>query len=1182
MQMSVEGAHGVYTSLVRRPVALLVIFAALMVVGLIAYARIPIQMMPDGLVEPGLGVWCMHPGASAQENEDKVARVLEEQLRTLAGIEQIQSTSRADSVNLWVQFDANTDMTLAKAEVRDRVERARALLPDTVQEISVNSWSNDSMPIAFFAILHPGDSSRTDFLIDTVIKRRLEAVDGVGNLEVWGVLDDSMRILLDEERVRGANLDLGQLITRLSQDNFALPLGEVTDGGRRVMLRSDMRFRSPQEIEAYPIGGGLTIADVGHVEAVKSVRNRLFKIDGSYAYYGEVQKESQANVVETCLRLRDSLAELEADPRLEGKFKFLVLFDQGQFISASLAQLRDAGLWGGGLAVLVLFAFLRRVRSTLAVALSIPFSVLVGIAWIYFGGGSFNVLTMTGITLAMGMLVDNSVVVIENIARLRALGRSELGAAAEGTREVALAVLLSTLTTIVVFLPMIFMTESPMLRIMFGELGRPLCLTLMFSLVGALVFLPVIAGRAVGPRPRVIERAAGWLAPVASAPARGLAWGSTWSSRALDALARSARPGLHALARGLARGRWFAALAVLALFARSVYVQVQPWSAEQRLRQHFSTALNPRLEDLLALLAGVAAPVVALICVLWFLPRAVQALSLAGSRPAREVPRWRSLIEFSEVTHGVVMRWSLRHRALAAALSCAVLLSGLWPRANMAVTPFGEDENTGRINLAVELEDNFTLAQAEREMRFYEGFFEARRESMGFDHLANRFDARGGRVSLYWEEPLPRERYREVENQIRRELTAPPGHKARLWSDEGASAERSKTLLTFRLVGQDSEELERLAAQGVKLLERIPGLEGVRYGEDDSTALGQVRVVFDPDIAQGLGISAESALRNIAWSLRGWQLPRYQEDGREIPLIIEVDDEEVAGLNTLRELSVFNGSSAVPLSSFAQFEFGRGERQIYRRNGQVAATIQARVSDPLRQKELSDIGYAALKQLELPRGYSVGDEDLVSTRQEEELGELLAALALSTVLVYVIMAILFESLLLPVSVMFTVPYAIVGSFWTLYATGTTMDSVGWIGIIILVGVVVNNGIVLIDCVQRMRAEGLARDQAVVVGCARRIRPVMMTAMTTVIGLIPTAIAEPSSDGIDYRALATCVAGGLAFATLFTLWVVPLAYTLLDDLALAFAGEVSVVARAFAPRRAAARAQLEALPGDSRA
>ncbi|MBL8801723.1 MAG: efflux RND transporter permease subunit [Planctomycetes bacterium] len=1158
--------RGYYDGLVRRPVALLVIFIALLVVGVISYARIPVQMMPDGLTEPGLGVWCRNAGASAQENEEKVARLLEEQLRTLAGVTEIQSSSREDSVNLWVRFDANTDMTLAKAEVRDRIERARPLLPDTTSEISVNSWSNDSMPIVWFAILHPGDSSRTDFLIDTVVQRRLEAVDGVGNAEVWGVLDDSLRILLDEERVRAANLDLGELISRLSQDNFALPLGEVTDGGRRVMLRSDMRFKSPQEVEAYPIGGGLTIADVGRVLPVKSVRNRLFRIDGSYAFYGEIQKESQANVVETCLRLRAALEELERDPRLEGDFKFLVLFDQGQFITSSLNQLRDAGLWGGGLAVVVLFAFLRRLRSTLAVALSIPFSVLVGVAWIHFGGGSFNVLTMTGITLAMGMLVDNSVVVIENIARLRSEGDDELTAAAHGTREVALAVLLSTLTTIVVFLPMIFMTENPLLRIMFGELGKPLCLTLAFSLVGALVFLPVIAARVVSERRGATARVAQMLAPLASGPARIAAWLSVLVARAAAGLGRVLRTPLLALTRPLTRWKWAVAAALVALALWSFARSIPAWTLQQRLADSYSWSPTLPLESGLQVALDVVAPALALAALLVLLANFARRADQPLLHTAPDSPPWRSLIDVLNAVHGSVMRWSLRHRALATLAALAVIASGAWPREHMAVTPFGEDENTGRINLAVELEDNFTLAQAEPEMAFYERFFEARRAEWGFNHLANRFDARGGRISLYWDEPLTRERHAEVEREIRATLAAPAGHEARLWSDEGASAERSKTMLTFRLVGPDSEELERLSAQAVKILERIPGLEGVKAG-DEQAELAQVRVVFDDDIAQGLGISADSALRNIAWSLRGWQLPRYQEEGREIPFLIELDEDKVAGLDTLRDLSVFNGTSAVPLSSFAQFEFGRGERQIQRRNGQVSATIQARVADPLRQKELSDQGYAALKQIDLPRGYSVGEEDLVSTRQEEELSELLAALLLSTVLVYVLMAILFESLVLPVSVMFTVPYAVVGAFWTLYATGTTMDSVGWIGIIILVGVVVNNGIVLIDCIQRMRAEGLARDEAVVVGCARRMRPVMMTAMTTVIGLLPTVLGERARDGIDYRALATCVAGGLAFATVFTLWVVPLAYTVLDDLVGASTRELQALRAAFAPRRA---------------
>jgi HAE1 family hydrophobic/amphiphilic exporter-1 len=489
------------------------------------------------------------------------------------------------------------------------------------------------------------------------------------------------------------------------------------------------------------------------------------------------------------------------------------------------------------------------------------------------------------------------------------------------------------------------------------------------------------------------------------------------------------------------------------------------------------------------------------------------------------------------------MAWTLRHRVLASSFAALGYLSVVWPRSHMDVTPFGEDENTGRLTVWVELEENFTLAEAESEMAHYERFFEARRERYGFDHLADRFDARGGRITLYWDVPLASDRHTEFEREVERDLAARPGHRVRLWSD-GGDAERNRNMVTFRLVGPEAERLEELGRRAVQILERVPGLTGVSVPEEASQS--QVRVVFDSDLAQGFGITPDTALQQIAWALRGWQLPRYQEEGREVPLIIEYDDEEVAGLSTLRDLDISNGTSAVPLSSFARFQFARGQRSIVRVNGQTSFTIEARVEDPLRQKELSERGYRALRQLDLPRGFSIGEEDLVSTRQAEEFRELFAALVLSTVLVYVLMCILFESMLLPFAIMFTIPFAMVGSFWTLYVTGTAMDSVGWIGIIILVGVVVNNGIVLIDCIHGLHAGGMERAAAVLQGCAQRVRPVLMTALTTVIGLVPTAIAEPAAEGIDYRALATCVAGGLAVSTLFTLWVVPLAYTLLDD------------------------------------
>ncbi|HKX45303.1 MAG TPA: efflux RND transporter permease subunit, partial [Planctomycetota bacterium] len=509
---------GFFALTVRRPVALLVVFATLVVVGAIAYLRIPIQLLPQGFQEPSLFLWVPNPGASPRENEEKVARPIEEQLRTLAGIERIRSWSDDDVVRISIGFDASLDLDIAKAEVRDRLERARPLLPQTVERIGLWSEDADQMPIAFFGVLHPGDSPRTDFMLNEIVIPRLEAITGISQVEVWGDLADSVRILLDEDRVVAAGVDIGELIGRLSNDNFADPLGELDDGGRRFLLRTDMRFGSLEEIDAYPVTRSLTLGDLGEVREVKSVRDQLSRIDGAYSYFGVAQKDSVGNVVEASRELRAAFEELERDPRLAGELTFLPFFVQGDLIESSLAQLQSTAYWGGALAVAVLFVFLRRIRLTLCVALAIPVSALLALAWEYFAGGSFNLLTMVGITLAIGMLVDNAVVVVENIARRRLDEPDGLEAARAGAAEIALAVTLATLTTVVVFLPLIFMSEDPMARLIFGGIGLPLCIALLFSLLVAVVFLPVVAARILGPRSPRFERLARPFAPVVALP----------------------------------------------------------------------------------------------------------------------------------------------------------------------------------------------------------------------------------------------------------------------------------------------------------------------------------------------------------------------------------------------------------------------------------------------------------------------------------------------------------------------------------------------------------------------------------------------------------------------------------------------------------------------------------------
>ena len=1140
---------GVLGAAVRRPVTLLVSLVALIVVGVIAYQRIPVEMMPQGIQDNGLQIIVLNPGASAEENESKVVRVIEEQVRTLGGVEDVYSSAREDRASVEVIYDRGVDMSTAKAELRDRLERARTQLPSTVERVIVWSWDNSELPLMWLAVLHPEDTTRSDYLVDTVVQRRLEAIDGVSKVEIFGMLDDSVRILLDEEKVKAAQLDIGALIGRLSRDNFAKPLGEVEDGGQRVLLRSDMRFTSPEEIEAFPIGNGLTIADVGEVVRAKSVRDRLSRIDGRFSYFGQIGKESTANVVETARRAEAALKELEADPQVAGQLKFLVLFSQGDFIEASLDQLRETALWGGALAAAVLLLFLRRVRVTLCVALSIPISSLLALAWVYFSGGTFNILTMTGITLAIGMLVDNAVVVIENIARLRAEGRPPLQAAAEGVQDVGLAVFLATLTTVVVFMPMIFMTSNPVVRIMFGALGLPFCISLLFSLLVALVFLPAVSAKIVGPRHPWVERVASLLAPIAGLPVRAflvllgavnqlahlLGRGVLWLERAVIAL--------------LLPLRWVLAPALLC------YACIRAWGFHQEageLSGLFARGMAP---------ASTAAAFGAT-SVQWVVAGALGAALLffgvpswarrprALARPLSPTSGGRaaSFIELAVRSNRALLSWSLDHRLLASFFGLLAFTSVMVPMGRLTITSFGEDENRSRIDVRVDLEDNFTLRQASDELTRYEVLLDEHKEELGFEHVSTRFDARGGRLSLYWEEAQPPKRFAEIRKQLKELWPDLPGHKVAFYGEEAIDT-RNRSIVTFQLLGPDSDVLAELGEQALAKLEQVPGLSGLSSPLQDAPE--QVRVAMDMEQSWQLGITADIALQNIAWALRGFQLPRFHEPGREIPFLIEYDKEEVSGLHTLRDLDIFTATGPVALASFAQLEFKPGPRVIRRHNGQISHTIQGRIDDPNQQRQISDAGYAALRELDLPRGFSLGDEQSVAFKQATELQEMASALTLSAVLVFILMAILFESLTLPFVVMFTtVPFAMVGALWTFFLTGTPMDSVGWIGLIILIGVVVNNGIVLVDRIRKLHvAESLDRRQAVLEGGASRVRPILMTAMTTVFGLLPMALSEPPSEGIDYRALATCIGGGLAFSTFFTLWIVPLAYTLLDDLVL---------------------------------
>ena len=1151
--------RGFFASTVGRPVALMVIFVSLIVLGVISYRRIPLQLFPSEFTEPELNVWIPNPDGTARENEEQIARPIEEQLRTLSGIEEIESFSEPDYVMFDIDFDGTVDMDLARAEVRDRLERAWPGLPDTAENASMWSESADSLPITFFGITVKGESARRDYLMQKVVIPRLEAVSGIGKVDVWGVLQDSIRIMLDEDKVAAAQLDLGAIITRLSSDNFALPMGEINDGGREIILRSDMRFTSPEEIGEFPIGGGLKLKDVGRVARVKSVSNQLTRIDGAYAYYGMATKDSQSNVVETSRNFEETVRELERDPALSGTVAINLFFIQGDFIESALSQLRSTAIWGGLLAVVVLFVFLRRIRLTLCVALSIPVSALFAISFEYFTGGSFNLLTMTGITLGIGMLVDNAVVVVENIARLHRQGIHAHRAAVIGTRQIALAITLATLTTVVVFLPLIFMTENPQIRVIFGNLGIPLSISLLASLLVAVVFLPVIAARLMGERPSWMQGGAGALARVTVLPVRAVAYGAGLLRAVFYGLLwvvhRLNRVALAALR--IAPVRWLLAAGV----AAAAFLQ---WKALEAALGHssnldeFGVSLGVAPDDRAKLLmSAIALPAAGAIALLLLgAKRWAQRPARPPARPDNFVPAGNSLVDMVVALNHRLVSWVVTHRLAAFGLALLFFASIGFPASNMKLTAFGQDEVSDSASFWVEFDANFTLGEAEEELLVYEELLDGYREEWDIEHVTMRYNERSGYFAMYFERRKPEDEVDALEKELEASLPRIPGHKLHFYRQQDASAGgKSNEVARFILRGPDSRELERLGAEAERVLEEVPGLSQV--SSPLTEAPDQIEVIVDREKAHGLGITSEAIQSTIAYTLRGWPLPRYQEEGRDLPLLIEYDEDEVAGLPTLRDLAVWSDqASSVQLSAFADLNFGKGTRRIYRRDGQTSFTLEAKVEDPLRVIPITESAYAALASIDLPRGYSWDMTDSARSRQQDEFAELRSAFMLSVVLVFLLMAILFESVLLPFSVLFTIPFAVMGALWTLFLTGTALDSMGWIGIIILAGVVVNNGIVLIDRIHGLRA-GLSRSEAVISGCAQRVRPVLMTALTTVCGLLPMAISEPpTSSMIDYRSLATIVAGGLIASTFFTLWVVPLAYTVFDDLARILMGQLA--------------------------
>jgi len=1006
-----------------RPVTVAVLVASVVVVGIVAALGIPLELIPSGFTNPFLVVRVPWRDAPAREVLDKIVVPLEDELSTVRGLDTMRSVAVTGFARVFLQFKPGTDMDVAYREVRDRVQRARARLPDDADRVYIRKEDESGIPVFVLGLaIDPGLLDPYD-LIQNTIMLHLERLDGVASVDSQGLVEKEILIELDRQRVEAAGLDIYRIARQLRRDNFTMASGEVYDGGRKLLLRSVARYRTVEDLERRLVAPGVRLGDIARVRYDQPETEWSVRVNGRPAVAVIVLKEGQANALEVCRRIRAEVRRLEADPRLQ-LISMMPIFDQGKVIEESLDTLLDSGRVGALFAALVLFFFLRRVRMTVIVTLAIPLSILVALIVMFFAGESLNVISMLGLMISVGLLVDNAVVVAENIHRLHEEGHPRRRAVIRGTAEIALAITMATLTTIVVFLPV-------------------------------------------------------------------------------------------SLVQG--QGQFF-------LLRLSIPISV----------------------SLLASL-GVAGVVV---------PLAVY-LTLDDARRGRPPhPAWRAVTRFLEAAYdrtlapvnrgyGRLLAVFLRHRLDLALLLAAVLaVSFAVAFQKVHIVETQEEERSG-FDIRVRLPERTTFEEASAFFRECESRVEALKEELDLSGYFVFHRKTFGRIQAWFNNPRTD---REITPRIATErileaLPKRPG--VRYFTGERSEAQDRRTAseLTVTLYGEDPDRLERVAADVEELLLRIPGVLGLKSSGEPPPS--ELELVVDRRRAQELDVNPAVIAGLVGYALRGQQLPYYRSGGREIPVRVRFEEADREGLAQLRSFRVPTGDgSFVPLDALTRVRFSHGAQRIRRENKRVAHAITLDL-EPGREMEARRGVAAALARLDLPEGITLGNLPAGGPASEEVEALKLAGM-LSVVFVYLLMGFLFESFILPLAVLLTIPLATIGVGWIHYLAGLDVDVLGVVGAVLLIGVVVNNGIVLIDAVNRLRLEGLDRTEAILLAARRRFRPIMMTALTTIFGLIPVTLSGTTSIGLSYTSFGLTLIGGLTTSTALTLLVVPVFYTLFDD------------------------------------
>lgn len=1033
-------AYAIPRFAVSRPVTILMILATILVVGLIALDRIPLALFPEGYESNQLYISARYPNASPRDVEEKVTRKIEDILGTVPNIKRLTSYSSNGSSSVRVELQTGTSLRETYALITDRMDRVKPLLPTDVDRIDVRRYAQTDAPMMNIIASVPPTIDDAAYRLENFVKPALQRIEGVGNVDIYGTSIREVQIELIDDRLRSHRIDVGTMLGTLRNQNFAISGGYVIDGGRKIYVRSMGRFNTLEDIAAIIVDNErrLRLSDVALVRFRPPRREYVYRVDGQPAIGIQVTRDSTGNIERISREVRATLLELQKLPQLKG-VNFNIFFDQGVQVKQSIDNLAESGLWGGIFAALIIYLFLRAPRMTAILTLSIPLSLLCTIVVLFFTGWSLNMATMMGLLLAVGMVVDNSIVIVENIYRLRQEGADATQASIVGAGEVGLAVVMSTFTSIVVFLPLILMKGGGDFSFWMLRLGLPVIASLLASLLIALIFVPLAAQRLT----------------------RG-----------------TQHPELRAV-----------------VWVRERYVASLHW------------VLNHRIESLLVVVAA-----------MWTLPFAQSKIRMPTGGMGGGTGETTLYLYFNLPTGGTL------ERADAFFTQVEAFLTANATRYNFDRMETRFAYNNGRIQ--IRLRDD-TSKQ----------WFISAWDSFVRTDVARRVQG------LFNIQPTPAPMDRsDIEADFREKFKMPAGITQLGRAMGGGIIDPG---MSMNLYGEDTGTLLQIADEAVRRLRGIPGLLAV---DIDTERGGQeLQVQIDRDRSRRLGIDPRAVSSGIGYTMRGQEVGRFPgADGRDLRIFAQLGEADRTGLDDVRGMTFRTETGVeVPLETLADLRVSRTLGQIRREGRQTMLQITAKAprADSRRLFEAVD---KAMADFEMPRGYrwDKGREYREAGEQEKAM---MFAGGLAITFVFLLMGLLFESFVLPLAVITAVPFAYLGVVWTLYLTETPLDMMARIGIVILVGVVVNNAIVLVDMANRLRAQGKTRYDALIEAGRHRFRPIMMTTLTTVCGLIPMALGTSRVVGMAYAPLGRTMIGGLLAATLLTLVIVPLFYALLDDL-----------------------------------